>query len=74
MALTVTSTILHMVPLNLLSDEFLRCFWSLRTVTKVASSVAVHRALACCFLLLIGGVVTLGEAQRGEGWLWEFLG
>ena len=73
MALTAASTILHMVPLNPLSDEFLRHFWSLRTVTKVTSSVTVLQALACCFLLLIGGVVALGEAQRGEGWLWEFL-
>jgi len=73
MALTATSTILHMVPLNPLLDEFPTCFWSLRTVTNVASSVAVHQALACC-LLLIGGVVVLGEAQRGEGQLWEFLG
>ena len=61
-----------MVPLNLLSDKFLMHFWSLRTVANVTSSVVVHQALACHFLLFIGGVVAVGEAQR-EGWLWEFL-
>jgi len=73
MALTAASTILHTVPLNPLSKELLTHFWSLRTVTSTASSVIVHLALACHFLLLFGGVA-LGEALGVEGWLWEFMG
>ena len=74
MALTAASTILHTVPLNPVSEEFLTRFWSLRTVTSAASSVAVHLALACRFGLLFGGVVGLGEARRVEGQHWEFSG
>ena len=44
-------------------------FWSLRTITSPTTSVTVHLALACHFLLLFGGVVALGEARRVEG-LW----
>ena len=64
MTLTTASTLLHTVPLNPLSDKFPMCFWSLRTVTRAASSVMVHLALARHVFLLFGGVVTLGEAER----------
>ena len=42
---------------------------TLRTVTSATSSVT-----ACHFFFLFWGVVALGEAERGKGWLWEFLG
>ena len=61
MTLTAASTILHTVPLKPLLEDFPMHFWSLRTVTRAASSVAVHLALARQVFLLFGRVVTLAE-------------
>ena len=74
MTLNAASTIFYTVPLKLLSEEFPTCFWSMRTITRATSSDVVHLALASCVFLLFGRVVTLGEAERGEGWLWVILG